>query len=225
MHARLPWAERRSYTAEMLRRSAVTLVIAAAVVLAGAAMAGCKSSSSGKKTPASPAVTRTAQARPTTSPAASPSVGIRSLQLASVPDVQALIAATGGQYVQAQVIYADVTEDGIDDAVVPLSSGGTMGDVAFIVLAPSGTGTKTLLKEYPQDEPGLHVDVKDGKLVMTQPVPGPDDPNCCPSFLRRTTYAWNGAALAIESVKTEANPEGGAKGTPSATTPPVAPNQ
>jgi len=63
----------------------------------------------------------------------------------------------------------------------------------------------------------MAVAVAGGKVVETQPVPGPDDPECCPSMLRVTTYAWNGAAHAVESVKTVVNPEGGAKGTPSGT--------
>lgn len=115
---------------------------------------------------------------------------------------------------QAAVLYADVTGDGADEAIVPVSSGGTLGNIGFLVLTPAGAGTQTLLQVFPEDQRGLAVALEAGKIVMTQPVPGPDDPNCCPSMLRRTTYAYNGSALAIESVQTEQNPAGGAKSTP-----------
>jgi len=51
--------------------------------------------------------------------------------------------------------------------------------------------------------------------VSIQPVPGPDDPECCPSQLRTTTYAGDGGSgLTEESSVVEDNPAGGVK-TPS----------
>jgi hypothetical protein len=133
-----------------------------------------------------------------------------------VADVRSLAASIGGQFVQTNVIYADLTGDGVDEALVPISSGGTLGDVAFLVLTPAGDGTRTLLKEAPAGgSGGLAVSVLGGQVVMTQPVYGPDDPLCCPGALRKTTYAWDGAAFAVQSVKTEVNPAGGGKATPS----------
>jgi hypothetical protein len=208
--ARLPPGEGRSYTASMNRRAPA--LVLSCVLIALAAMLGACSSGGGAKT-----VTPTRQASPaaTSSASATPSLGIRTLDLSKAPDVQGLIASTGGQYVQAGVIYADLTGDGIDEAVVPISSGGTLGDVAFVVLTPSDAGTKTLLRVTPTDGAGgLAVAVVDGHLVMTQPVYGPEDPNCCPSSLRKTAYGWDGAALGVQSVTTEANPSGGGKLTP-----------
>jgi hypothetical protein len=205
----------------MMRRPPT--VVLAFVLLAVFALVACRSSSSGNKTPAAsttaPAAAVTASG--TLTPGATPSGAIRSIDLKAAPPVKKLLDDTGGQYVQTSVIYADLNRDGADDAVVPISSGGTLGDVAFIVLAMSGSETNVLISEYPKDAHGLAVAVVDGKLVETQPLPGPDDPECCPSMLRNTTYAWNGAALAVESVKTVVNPEGGAKRTPSG--PPVSP--
>ena len=118
------------------------------------------------------------------------------------------------------MIYVDLTGTGQTDAVVPIASGGTLGDVAFIVLAPDGSGgARTLLKGEPTGQAGLAVAVVGGKLVMTEPVPGPNDPECCPSQLKKTTYAWNGSAFIVESTTTETNPAGGAKGTPSVASP------
>ena len=160
--------------------------------------------------PASPSAAATVATTPT--PGVTPSGAIREIDLSAQGDVQALVSDSGGSFVQEDVLYADLTGDAIEDAVVPLSSGGTQGFVAFIVLTPDGDATSTLLREEPAG--GFTLVIEGDALVMIEPVPGPSDPECCPSMLRRTTYGWNGAALAIENVATVPNPDGGAK-TPS----------
>ena len=57
--------------------------------------------------------------------------------------------------------------------------------------------------------------IADGKLVEMRPVYAAEDPNCCPSMFRRTTFAWDGTKLAQQSSETVSNPEG-FKGTPPA---------
>ena len=200
----------------MHRPAALALAIVALSAIA-AALAGCGGGGGGSKTatPArSPSGSTTALA--TSGATAAPSLGIRTLDLSKVADVRSVAASTGGQFLQTSVIYADLTGDGVDEAVVPISSGGTLGDVAFLVLALAGEGTRTLLNETPAGgSGGLAVSVVDGQVVMTQPIYGPDDPQCCPGALRKTTYAWDGATFAVQSVKTEQNPAGGGKKTPS----------
>jgi hypothetical protein len=142
---------------------------------------------------------------------------IRSYDVESNADVQAVIADTAGSVSRSDILYADLTADGIEEAVVPIASGGTLGNVAFIVLTPDGDDAATLLTQQPADTRGVTLEVDGGNLVATEPVPGPDDPECCPSMLRKTTYAWNGEALALDSVDTVPNPDGGVKGTPTAT--------
>ena len=190
-----------------------TASLASAALLLGATVAGCSGGGSSKTPTQAPRVAATSA--PTTSVTATPSLGIRAMDLASVADVKSVIASTGGSYLQDEVTYADVTGDGIDEAIVPIDSGGTAGDVAFLVLTPSASGTKTLLKLVAASgSGGLAVAAEGGQIVMTQPLYGPEDPNCCPASLRKTTYVWNGTALVVESVKTEANPGGGGKATP-----------
>jgi hypothetical protein len=213
----------------MIRRPAALVHAIVMLSVVAAAFGACGGAGGSKTaTPAQSPPAGTAAVTPGAT--ATSSVGIRTLDLSTVADVQGVIAGTGGQYVQAGVIYADLTGDGVDDALVPISSGGTMGDIAFLVLAPSGGETKTLLKEIPLGgSGGLSVAVVDGQIVMTQPVYGPNDPNCCPSALRKTTYVWNGSAFAVQSVTTDVNPTGGGKTTPSAQAtvarPPGAPSQ
>jgi hypothetical protein len=199
----------------MIRRPAVLALAIVTLSAAAAALAGCGGGGGSKTaTPArSPSGSITALA--TSSTTVTPSLGIRTLDLSKVADVRSVAASSGGQFVQTNVIYADLTGDGIDEAVVPISSGGTLGDIAFLVLAPAGDGTRTLFKEAPAGgSGGLVVSVVDGQVMMTQPVYGPDDPLCCPGALRKTAFAWDGATFAVQSVKTEANPAGGGKKTP-----------
>ncbi len=159
-------------------------------------------------------LTRTPAATPTPSASGTPTGDIRAVALDEVADVQSLVGETSGQFAQQDVIYADLTGDGADEAVVPISAGGTLGAVAFIVLAAEGDdATRTLLRERPSGTGGLAVAVEGEDLVVTEPVPGPDDPECCPSQLRVTTYAWDGSALAQASQETIPNPDGGAKPT------------
>jgi len=142
------------------------------------------------------------------------------IDLGNSAPVQKVMADSGGQFVQAEVIYADLTGDGTEAAVVPISSGGTMGDIAVVVLGTVGGGTRTLLSDYPRSGRGMAVAVNAGKLVITEPVPGPNDPECCPSQLRKTTYGWNGVALVVESIDTMPNPNAGPKATPGGATTP-----
>lgn len=181
----------------------VTLLLA--LLLAAAGCNGDDDEDDPTALPGSP----TAGASVTAAPEETPSGQIREIAVAEVPDVQELLAETGGELVPENVLYVDLTGDGVDEAVVPLASGGTLGDVAFLVLTPVGEKTRTLVREDAVNA-GMSLELVGDKLVMTEPVPGPDDPECCPSLLRKTTYAWNGAALAIESVDTVPNPAGGA---------------
>lgn len=192
----------------------VTRVLAALItaVIALFALTACDGDGGGDDTPTRPSSTATASG--TAAPEATPSGEIRERDLENDPAVQSLIADTGGEYVQENVVYADLTDDGVDDAVVPIASGGTLGNLAFIVLTPVEGGTSVLLKEQPAQSGGIALDVVDGKLVTLEPVFGPDDPECCPSMLRKTTYGWNGAALALEDEETVENPGGVVKPTP-----------
>jgi hypothetical protein len=147
---------------------------------------------------------------PLTTPTAPPE-GIRALDLQNSPPVQDLIEVTGGLYVQDNVLYADLTEDEEEEAVVALSSGGTLGDVGFVVLTLSEGEPEPLLTVAPEGTGGISVNITGAQLVTVEPVPGPDDPECCPSSLRTTTYVWDGTELVVESSTTEPDPAAGVK--------------
>lgn len=164
-----------------------------------------------------PVVTREATSLATPPREPTPAVDIREINVAAMVEVQAVLTGNGGTIVQADVVYADVTGDGFDDAIVPVSSGGTLGYVGFFVITPEGEKGRILLQEFPTQAAGLTVTVVGERIEMLQPAPGPDDPECCPSFLRRTIYGWNGNALAVESVTMEPSTAPAATPTPDAT--------
>jgi hypothetical protein len=204
----------------ILRRAPLAALLCA--VLAPSLFA-CKSGSGPKPTPSIPGIIQSVLAGfDDTTPTASMQQNIESIDLQSTAPVQKLLSDSGGEVDQSRVIYADLTGDGVEEAVVPISSGGTLGDVAYVVLTPSASGVEELLTSSPSgpNEGGVSVSVADGKLVEMRPVYAAEDPNCCPSMFRRTTFAWDGTKLAQQSSETVNNPSG-FKGTPAAGGPPA----
>ena len=50
--------------------------------------------------------------------------------------------------------------------------------------------------------------IEDGKLVEYSGEYGPQDPNCCPSVLRKTYFRWDGRKLQVEKEEKVPNPAG-----------------
>lgn len=160
-----------------------------------------------------PEATPTSSPEPTSSPAptleptatvvASPD--IEGVDFSQVPAVEDLLAEGGGRLLPEQIIFADLTGDGAEEAVVPISSGGSGGNVAYAVFGYRGGDLEELLVVRP--EAGrVTVSVEDGALVETQPVYAPEDPLCCPSELRHTYYRWDGSELVVDYETTEKVP-------------------
>jgi hypothetical protein len=160
-----------------------------------------------------PEATPTSSPEPTSSPAptleptatvvASPD--IEAVDFSQVPAVEDLLAESGGRLLPEQIIFADLTGDGAEEAVVPISSGGSGGNVAYAVFGYSGGDLEEFLVVRP--EAGrVTVSVEDEVLVETQPVYAPEDPLCCPSELRHTYYRWDGSELVVDHQTTEKVP-------------------
>jgi hypothetical protein len=181
-------------------------ILAAAMVISLAlSTAACGGGSDDDAPTATLAPVETSE--PTT---ALPSDAIRSLNLDDAASVQEFASEIGGTYVQANVLYADVTGDEVEDAIVPLSSDGSLGDVGFIVVTLEGEGDVVEALRYDAREFGVSARIEDGKLVAVEPVPGPDDPFCCPSQIRTTTWVGDGGAgLTEESSVVEDQPANG----------------
>jgi hypothetical protein len=158
-------------------------LLAMLIVIGVAFASGCSESdkSAGSATPKSP----------TTLPAAtsSPSTDIRAVDLANQPDVKDFTQRLGGEVAPEEVIYVDLTGDGRDDAVVPVSSGGTQGDLGFIVIGYLDGNLKALLSDAPAAGE-VRVAVMDGWLVVTLPVYAEGDASGFPSNIKNVYYAW-----------------------------------
>jgi hypothetical protein len=118
-----------------------------------------------------------------------------------------------GEIATREVIYVDLTGDGLEDAVVPVTSGGTVGNIAYIVLSmPKTDPIAILTRRLEQGSAGglkMAVDNSKGRSVLVETAAqyGDKDPFCCPSVLRRTTFRWDGSKLQVErEEKTPAPP-------------------
>ncbi len=168
----------------------------AAAVLAALAVA-CDDGDEKAKTP-TPAATASATA--TTAP-----LDIREADLARQPDVKALLQRLGGEVSPEDVLYADLTGDGQEEAIVPVSSGGTAGNLAFIVLGYRGGELVALLSEVPA-EGSLRVELEDHHLVEVLPVYSAGDTPGFPSRIKRVYYAWKDDALVVDREDVVDNP-------------------
>ena len=177
----------------MLGRSLSLTVLLALVALAAACNDGDETPSASP----TPLLTATATPIPAT---ATPVPDIREQDLTQHAALQDFLAA-GGEVDASRIIYVDLTEDGVDDAVVPISSGGTGGDLAVVVLGYGPDGLEELLRAVPPSR-SIRATVEEGQLVTTEGVFGPNDALCCPSQILTTWYAWDGSELAIDRQET-----------------------
>lgn len=132
-----------------------------------------------------------------------PAPDIRQQDLTEQAGLRDFLASVGSVDVQpVEIIYADLTEDGVEEAVVSVASGGTAGNIAVFVFGYGAGGLRELLREMPPEEAyGGHISahLESGQLVLSWPIYGPDDANCCPSGgLRDRYYRWDGSALVLE---------------------------
>jgi hypothetical protein len=90
-----------------------------------------------------------------------------------------------------EVTCFDFTRDGHPDIAVTVSSGGTAGDIGWIVLVRKGSGWRLA-----HSEGGYKLGLvrKGSDLVSTQPIYRRNDPNCCPSGgFDHERWHWNGS--------------------------------
>lgn len=98
-----------------------------------------------------------------------------------------------GGFVSSDVLFADLTGDGKEDAIVTVDSGGSAGIVALYVFsAASGKNLQVvyrnqrLYRAAAQINPGP-------SLVYSVPQYKDGDELCCPSGYLQTTLRWSAA--------------------------------
>ena len=112
---------------------------------------------------------------------------------------RALAQAGSGRIEPSTIVYGDVTGDLREEALVPESSGGTLGNVAYLVFTASGSNASLVLTRTPDrgNAGGLKMTIEDGVLIESAAEFGPSDPLCCPSVTRRTSFRWDGSKLQV----------------------------
>ena len=89
----------------------------------------------------------------------------------------------------------DFTRDGRVDMAFTFASGGTAGDVAWVVFRRAGAGWKLALSRLSGYKIALRRAGAD--IVETQPIYLENDPNCCPTGgYAHTRWSWNGRRFA-----------------------------
>jgi hypothetical protein len=175
----------------MLRQVGVGVAL---VVVSAALLGTACDEEGGQPQPTDTALPNAAETLPVETPTAAPD--IRQEDLSQQPGLSEFLAGSGGEVAQDLISYVDLTEDGIEDAVVTVSSGGEGGSIAVFVYGYGPGGVEELLRVTP-DAGSITAEVTEGLLATSEPVYGEGDPLCCPSQLRITTYRWDGEALAV----------------------------
>jgi hypothetical protein len=134
-----------------------------------------------------------------------PSLGgvarIQDIDLTKVPEIVAFAEITGGSIAVKAAQFTDVTADGRDEALVSVASGGTFGDLGYFVVTLNDGWPEVIRQATadPSSRHGLNVQVENGLIVETSGIYGPEDPNCCPSSLKKTYYVWDGQDFQISA--------------------------
>ncbi len=140
---------------------------------------------------------------PVTAPAAkarSVSLGVESFHVETLPELMAYSRRLGVLIDPESVRFADLTGDGIREAIVPMKSGGSAGDLGVVVYQSRQSGEPEpilVLLAQPGSGAAIFAEI-DGTLVETAAFYGPSDPECCPRRLVMTFFRWNGSGLVAD---------------------------
>ncbi len=131
-------------------------------------------------------------------PTATPARNIRDVDLTAQQEIVDFQTGAGGEIDADRIIYADLTGDGTDEAIVPVGSGGESGDIAVFVFGfGEGEEPEELLRAQPA-ETGMMVSITNAQLVTEEGAFAPGDPFGVPSQILRRHYSWDGQSLVIE---------------------------
>jgi hypothetical protein len=138
------------------------------------------------------ASTVTAQARETACGPASARAAVRATHLKMKllgPDLARVDPASVDQ-----VICFDFTRDGRLDVAATIASGGTAGDIGFVVFRATPAGWRVALTSGGYKLGLVRIG---GDVVATQPIYKSNDANCCPTGgFDHVRYHWNGSRFA-----------------------------
>jgi hypothetical protein len=186
----------------MNRGSMRLAALLASTALVFVAVCGAEQSGDSTEAPPGPTVGPTTAPSATATPSAVTS--LREVNFEETALAGPLIdAAGGGEVPNERVEFLDlIGGDGIEEAVVVVESGGTLGDLA--------AGVFVLIQGQPQlvqvIETAGRIEVRLDLVVAIEGVWASDDPQCCPSQLRETSYRWDGARFITITEQVVSNP-------------------
>jgi hypothetical protein len=114
-------------------------------------------------------------------------------KLLKSPEVARSVKTTlkKGGFVDKAILFADLTGEGKDDAIVTVNSGGSAGRIALYVFS-AGTGTDLKIAYRNQRLYRAEARVNPGpELVYSVPRWKDGDELCCPSEYAETTLKWS----------------------------------
>lgn len=132
------------------------------------------------------------------------------MEFSALPEVKAALGRlSGGALDEASAIFADLTGDRREEAVLPIASGGTGGNLGYLVFTLRESSPLLILNRAADRATagGVFMAVVEGKLVETAGEYAAEDPFCCPSILRKTTFRWDGKLLQVEREEKLPNPD------------------
>jgi hypothetical protein len=96
-------------------------------------------------------------------------------------------------FVARTTIYEDITDDGRDDAVVRVTTGGVSGVIALYVLSTDGRGKTSQVRSVYRAQRLLRGSARivEGTLVYRSSSFVPGDEPCCPSRQVDTELRWD----------------------------------
>lgn len=96
-----------------------------------------------------------------------------------------------GGFVSRDILFADLTGEGKDDAVVTVDSGGSAGIVAvYVFSAGSGKDLKVVYRNQRLYRGGARINPGPALVYITPQWADGDEP-CCPSAYRETELEWS----------------------------------
>ncbi len=94
-----------------------------------------------------------------------------------------------------RVLCWDFTRDGRTDLAVTIASGGTAGDIGYVVFRRTASGWAVALARSGYKVGLFRVG---GDVVSSQPVYRKNDPNCCPTGgFDHLRFHWNGVRFVV----------------------------
>lgn len=90
------------------------------------------------------------------------------------------------------ILYGDLDGDGVEEAVIPLDSGGTAGAIGLLLFREMNGVPELVLA---RDGYKLGIELRDGWLTLNEPIYVGFEGNCCPSGWERTSFVLAGNGL------------------------------